>query len=191
MKATRVCSMDGCGREFYARGICRTHYDAARRRGEIPPLPPVAERIRRRLIARPNGCLEWTGSTGRDGYGNIRFGGSTRLVHRAVWELANGPIPEGIEVCHHCDNPPCCETEPTDAYPDGHLFLGTHADNMADRDAKGRLYQLKITHCPQGHEYAGENLYTYPDGRRRCRMCSRAENISRRHRRRQEALSRA
>lgn len=44
--------------------------------------------------------------------------------------LTDGPIPEGMHICHHCDNPPCVR-------PD-HLFLGTNADNQADRKAKGR-----------------------------------------------------
>lgn len=50
--------------------------------------------------------------------------------HRVAWELTNRPIPEGMLVCHRCDNPPCCR-------PD-HLFLGTHDENMADKSAKGR-----------------------------------------------------
>ena len=97
-------------------------------------------------------------------------------THHLAWEVANGPIPDGLWVLHHCDNPPCCETEPSDEYPDGHLFLGTHADNMADMAAKGRAQRFNAakTHCPQNHEYIGENLYVFPDGRRACRECARA-----------------
>lgn len=51
-------------------------------------------------------------------------------ANRAAWVLVNGPIPDGMLVCHHCDNPPCCNP--------AHLFLGTNSDNIADRDAKGR-----------------------------------------------------
>lgn len=51
-------------------------------------------------------------------------------THRLAWQLANGPIPIGMFVCHHCDNPPCCNPE--------HLFLGTALDNNRDRHEKGR-----------------------------------------------------
>lgn len=103
-----------------------------------PKPRPIAERLADQLLRMPNGCLEWQGSTDTGGYGVITIGsrvdGTRRQaqVHRLTWEMANGPIPEGLRVLHHCDNPPCC-----DAWG-GCLFLGTQADNMADMMAKGR-----------------------------------------------------
>lgn len=182
MKATR-CSVDRCERSVYARAVCRSDYDKMRRRGEIPPVPPPAERLLARLVRMPNGCLEWTGAVDGDGYGNIRVNSKNMLTHRFAWELANGAIPFGLGVLHHCDNPPCCDVEKC-------LFLGTQTDNAADMIAKGRCHNQNVTHCPADHPYDTTNTYVYPDGRRRCRICSRAENISRRRRRRQEALSR-
>lgn len=53
-----------------------------------------------------------------------------KLTHRIAWEVFRGPIPNGKCVCHHCDNPPCCNPN--------HLFIGTHADNQKDKCDKGR-----------------------------------------------------
>lgn len=75
-------------------------------------------------------CLEWQGSTNEHGYGSIRVNKKLIKAHRFAYELAYGPIPDGMDVLHHCDNPPCCR-------PD-HLFRGTAADNGRDMVAKGR-----------------------------------------------------
>src|SRR4030042_5725989 len=76
-----------------------------------------------------NGCWEWTASKDRNGYGMFRHEtlSSSRgsLAHRFSWEIHYGPIPPGLCVLHHCDNPICVR-------PD-HLLLGTNADNMADK----------------------------------------------------------
>ncbi|KKL67586.1 hypothetical protein LCGC14_2133510 [marine sediment metagenome] len=93
----------------------------------------LIERLSCRLKVVPNGCWEWQGCRLKDGYGLIGRGGGKRgmlRVHRAMWEIVFGPIPDGMDVLHRCDNPPCAN--PT------HLWLGTHADNMADMIAKGR-----------------------------------------------------
>lgn len=93
----------------------------------------IADRLQARLVRRDNGCVEWTGARTACGYGRISRGRSVdgyERTHRVVWELANGPIPPGMAVCHHCDNPPCCAL--------GHLFLGSQGDNVHDMWAKGR-----------------------------------------------------
>lgn len=85
-------------------------------------------------ISDPLGCWEWTASRGSNtlghNYGKVGVDGKNRFAHRVAWVLMYGPVPEGMDVLHRCDNPPCCN--PT------HLFLGTHTDNMRDRAAKGR-----------------------------------------------------
>lgn len=79
-------------------------------------------------------CWVFTGTKSDDGYGSISSGGHSGKMlraHRVAWELENGPIPEGVELCHRCDNPPCCRPS--------HHFLGTHSENMLDASGKGRL----------------------------------------------------
>lgn len=82
-------------------------------------------------VDRSGGCWIWTKGRSKHGYGELRLLGKHHLAHRVAWELANGvPIPDGLDVLHKCDNPPCCNPS--------HLFVGTHADNVADMVAKGR-----------------------------------------------------
>ena len=182
MKTTQ-CSVEGCDRHGgrLRRGMCRVHYDRLRTRGTID-LPTIVDRLAAGVAAMPDGCIEWTGAVDRRGYGRLQRGSrgmGVVMTHRLAWELANGPIPEGAWVLHRCDNPPCCQTNPTDAYPEGHLFLGTHADNMADMVAKGRQWNKQKTHCPQGHPYDEANTYVIPSrpNARYCRTCKRARRL--------------
>lgn len=78
----------------------------------------------------PNQCWNWTGSRGTTGYGYFKATGRNVRAHRFMWEIANGPVPDGLQVLHHCDNPSCVNP--------GHLWLGTISDNIKDSFAKGR-----------------------------------------------------
>lgn len=75
-------------------------------------------------------CWEWKGSVVGKGYGVLRCVNETKLAHRISYELHHGPIPDGLDCLHKCDNPPCVNPN--------HLFLGTNDDNIQDKVTKGR-----------------------------------------------------
>lgn len=132
-----VCTVEGCDRPFYARGWCKAHYLRWHNTGDVQaaiPLRIIGDDVARfwAKVGRPNanGCREWTGQRVKDQYGMFKRGGKNTGAHRVAYELANGPIADGLHICHICDNPPCCEPS--------HLFTCTDAENARDRDAKGR-----------------------------------------------------
>jgi len=91
---------------------------------------PLIQRFNEKWFPEPfSGCWLWTAATSPIGYGEFRL---KRMIpaHRAAWILFKGPIPNEMDVLHKCDVRSCVN-------PD-HLFLGTHQENMKDRDAKGR-----------------------------------------------------
>ena len=82
-------------------------------------------------VLKSSGCWIWAGPKRRPGgYGLFWTGERRERSHRMSFRLSVGPIPEGLNVCHHCDNPSCVR-------PD-HLFIGTHRDNVLDKHRKGR-----------------------------------------------------
>ena len=118
----------------------------------------------------PNECWPWTGATIKhSGHGQFTMANEKWTAHRLAWTIAFGPIPIGMHALHHCDNPICQNP--------AHLFLGTHAANVADMIAKGRQNNQRKTHCPKGHPYdeANTRLKPRPGGRfqRACRACDR------------------
>lgn len=117
----------------------------------MPQKRPLRERFLAK-VQKTDGCWNWTASKTSEGYGFIGEGGRggrCLRAHRVAYELFVGPIPEGVCVLHRCDNSACVNPS--------HLFLGTQADNIRDRDAKGRqargegIKQAKLT-WPQVQE---------------------------------------
>ena len=107
-------------------------------------------------------CWLWTAATTSNGYGSFGLNGCVVYAHRFAYELCIGQIPEDQQVLHSCDNPPCCNP--------AHLFLGSHADNMADMATKHRnrfgvshhnakLSDIKVAQIRAGYA-AGETQRT-------------------------------
>jgi hypothetical protein len=99
----------------------------------------ITEKIKRRFWSktrkRRNGCIDWIAAKISDGYGQFKLFSYVRIYsHRLSWILANGEIPDGLQVLHKCDNPACVNPE--------HLFLGTNQDNIDDKVSKGRQSRL-------------------------------------------------
>ncbi len=110
-------------------------------------------------------CWFWIGCIDPLGYGRItvktQSGWNSTYTHRVAWSFANGPIPKGKQVLHDCDTPPCVRLE--------HLYLGTPADNMRDRDMRGRNGKGD-THYQKAHK---PDWAVSAAGNRWCRICKR------------------
>lgn len=122
-------------------------------------------------VRKSDGCWEWTARVSPEGYGEFWDDRNVR-AHRFSWSLVNGPIPDGLMVCHRCDNPRCVR-------PD-HLFLGTNRENIRDMMAKGRHSVMSVrasqTHCIRGHAFDAVNTNYKQDGRRQCKACKIIRN---------------
>ena len=98
------------------------------------------------FVEKNDGCWGWNGAKDGSGYGIIssRKGGgfAPEKAHRVSFEKCYGEIPQGMNVCHHCDNPQCTNPE--------HLFIGTQKDNMIDCSLKGRLNPKSIKNLIPG-----------------------------------------
>lgn len=143
-----------------------------------------------------DGCWIWTGSQTVGGYGSIRLPSPLTqkiMAHRASYLIATGQEIDGLEVCHHCDNPSCVNPQ--------HLWAGTHKENMNDSKNKGRLdafmyaktkhlrfdvgsVHRNLTHCKRGHPFDDKNTGKQANGR----YCKRCEADRKQKKRAREKL---
>jgi hypothetical protein len=118
-----------------------------------------------------HGCWLWTEPRDKQGYG--RWGKTP--AHRYSWQQANGPIPDGLWILHHCDNPPCVNP--------AHLYPGTVVENTRDAVTRGRTYRPpRKSHCAKGHAKEGDNRAVVTDKGRprdRCRQCENERSAAR------------
>lgn len=90
------------------------------------------------VTENPDDCWNWKAKAkSGHGYGIFNLGDHQSNAHRVSWMLSNGPIPDGLFVCHKCDNPRCCNPN--------HLFLGTPKDNTDDMNRKGRGWNMSMS----------------------------------------------
>jgi hypothetical protein len=93
-------------------------------------------------VGDPDACWPWQRGKTPDGYGRLTILGRFVLSHRLAYELAKGPLADGMQVLHSCDNPPCCNP--------AHLSEGTLLENQQDKWSKGRQSRL----CGEEHGQA-------------------------------------
>jgi hypothetical protein len=104
----------------------------------------------------PTPCLVWKGSVNHHGYGDFHRGGKRYSAHRAYYELTVGPIPDGLNCLHHCDNPPCVASD--------HLYCDTQQRNVDDMWDRGRSGSNRLTEADviEIRKLAAQG-YSHPD----------------------------
>lgn len=113
-------------------------------------------------------CWEWQGYRTRKGYGHVRQNYRRFMTHRAAVALTQGHLAEAAHVCHHCDNPPCCNPS--------HLYVGDNSSNQRDLVERGGHWLAKRSTCDYGHPFTPDNIRRRSGrpGARLCATCDRA-----------------
>ncbi len=183
----RKCEFPNCNNDRSCKGLCDGHYQQTKKGKPLKALQPrrpcgsppqiLCDEV---PCSNPNlegPCFVYRRSK-NSGYGQVSFNGRMVLVHRYVWEQANGPVPEGLELDHRCVNRACCNLK--------HLRAVTHQVNSTENLSSPAVWQIRAaqTHCKRGHEYTEANARTTRCGHRVCRICKRER--SRQYRRQGE-----
>jgi hypothetical protein len=161
-----ACKVEGCEKPAKSLGWCGMHRERVRKYGDPGEAAPVHKpdditrfwlKVDRRGTV---GCWDWLGTILGNGYGQFGTKGRRFLAHRFAYELAVGPIPDGLVIDHLCRNRRCVNPAHLEAVTD---YVNVHRSNAASA-----LNALK-THCPRGHEYDYQ-----VGGSRYCRTCKAA-----------------
>lgn len=129
-----------------------------------------AERVKARCDVTAEGCWIWRGHTYPNGYGMTSHRGKNVIIHRKMYEVANGTkLDRWVYACHSCDIKRCCSP--------GHIWPGTPHENSLDSALKGRHQEGRKTECERGHPLSGDNVRIgkQKNGgpRRTCKTCER------------------
>lgn len=159
-----LCSVSDCGARPIARQLCRKHYMRMQRHGSPEPgntrahsREQVLAKIAERTIKTVDGCWEWQGAVGPNGYGYSAWAGQ-KLAHRMSYEAHTGPIPDGLHLDHICRNRRCVNP--------AHLEPVEPSVNMWRKPDETRQHGF----CKRGHKIEGANAIV-SRGARRCRIC--------------------
>jgi hypothetical protein len=168
----KLCTFPGCGLPHSCKGLCKSHYVQQWSGKPLTPIYRTAEaRFNSYLIRSIDGCLLWTGGKNTQGDGNFWHNGRTVQAHRFAYEFVNGPIPDGHDIHHICENTSCCEpAHLTPLTPRDHVLVGNNPSAINARK----------THCINGHALTNANILIEARGSRACRVCRRIRDIVRR-----------
>lgn len=129
----------------------------------FPEGTPLETHLKENVAIDGKGCWVWQGSVIPSGYGQMSWGGRIQYVHRLSYECFKGKVPDGLQLDHLCRNRACLNPE--------HLEPVTARINVL-RGEGITAQNAKKTHCPEGHEYAPDNLVSLRRRERSCKLCA-------------------
>jgi len=164
-----TCSFDACANEARGRGMCPGHYAQWRRGGDLKPLgisrAGTMEDMFWKKVITGDGCWGWTGKT-MHGYGRVSLGGTTKVAHRLSYEIAHGPITEGMMIDHLCHNRACTNPEhlrEVTSQQNNQHRAGTNSNNTSGRHGVSWRKDLQKWHAMVRYLDKGYHAGYYDD----------------------------